>query len=474
MNIAIQSGIAIPRWSNAVRLNVMIEKDQGEPKLNRLRIIHLFEADFNFFLKLQWGHRLVRRAIDLDLLHDGQHGSISGRMSLNPIMLTQLTTDLCRLLKHDFVRFDNNTSACYDRIIIALAMLAARKCGMPDHAVQAHADALFFMQYAVKTIYGISEENYQGTVFAPLFGTGQGSGGSPVSWLTLVVILLQTLDRIIPDRINFSSPKGDISHTRLSDAFVDDTYLEFTSSSDTATFESLVPRLQHIAQTWEHLLFLSGGKLNLSTCSWYVLRWEWKQGRPVLRPIFPNDPVLSLKQGTSPEPTLIRRTNLDESQRMLGVLLNPLGDFGDHVKFLQQKADTFAHQIMSPRLSSGDVRIFHRTTYIPSMRYGLAAVVLDEEILGRVQSKVVQSSILRKLQVQSTIPTAIQHGPAEFGGLDIYDLRTEADLEALQFLRDAPYSGSENGQLIRLNLRYSQIEAGIGQSLLANPGIYLS
>jgi hypothetical protein len=47
MNIAIQSGISIPRWSNAV--NFMIEKDQGKPKLNRLRIIHLFEADFNFF-----------------------------------------------------------------------------------------------------------------------------------------------------------------------------------------------------------------------------------------------------------------------------------------------------------------------------------------------------------------------------------------------------------------------------------------
>ena len=67
MNIAIQSGTSIPRWSNAI--NVMIEKDQGQPKINRLRIIHLFEADLNFFLKLQWGHRLVSRAKDMDMLH---------------------------------------------------------------------------------------------------------------------------------------------------------------------------------------------------------------------------------------------------------------------------------------------------------------------------------------------------------------------------------------------------------------------
>ena len=108
------------------------------------------------------------------------------------------------------------------------------------------------------------------------------------------------------------------------------------------------------------------------------------------------------------------------------------------------------------------------------MRYGLAAFVLDEEVLGQVQTKVVQS-IMRKIKnVQSTILTAIRHGLAEFGGLEIYDLRTEAGLEALKFFRDALYSGSENGKLLRLNLQYSQIEAGIGQSLLEHPEIHVS
>lgn len=111
MNIAIQSGISIPRWSNAV--NVLMEKDPGKPRINCLRIIDLFEADLNFFLKLQWGHRLVRRAIKLNLLHDGQHGSIPHQhMALDPIMHTQLTMDLSRVLMHDFVWFDNDASSC--------------------------------------------------------------------------------------------------------------------------------------------------------------------------------------------------------------------------------------------------------------------------------------------------------------------------------------------------------------------------
>ncbi|KAI2499358.1 hypothetical protein MHU86_15140 [Fragilaria crotonensis] len=173
MNISVSSGISIPRWSQAV--SVLIEKDAGQPRINRLRIIHLFEADFNFFLKLQWGHRLVQRALSLGLLHNGQHGSIPGRMALDPVMLTQLSSDLCRVLKHDYARFDNDASSCYDRIIVGLGMLAARKCGMPQHAIRTHADSLKFMQYTVKTVHGISEENYHGTVFSPLFGTGQGA-----------------------------------------------------------------------------------------------------------------------------------------------------------------------------------------------------------------------------------------------------------------------------------------------------------
>ena len=245
MNIAIQHGIAIPRWCNAT--SVMLEKDPGKPRIHRLRIIHLFEADFNFFLKIQWGHRLVKRPIDLDLLHDSQHGSISQRTTMDPIMLSQLTTDLCRILKHDLARFDNDASACYDRIIVALGMLAARRCGMPINAIRLHSEALQLMKYTIKTIYGISEENCAGTPFEPLFGTGQGSGASPAVWLTLVVLLLHTLDRIVPDRMNFVPVAGGRTHSRLSDAFVDDTSVGFTSAADDETYENLISRLQTVA-----------------------------------------------------------------------------------------------------------------------------------------------------------------------------------------------------------------------------------
>ena len=145
LNLILKYGLSIPRWSNAT--NVLIEKDPGQPKINRLRIIHLFEADYNFVLILMWGSRLVHRADKLNLLHDSQFGSVPRRTTMDPIMMTQLTNDLCRILKHNLVRVNNDASACYDRIIVGLGMLAARRCGMPASAIQTHALALELMKH---------------------------------------------------------------------------------------------------------------------------------------------------------------------------------------------------------------------------------------------------------------------------------------------------------------------------------------
>jgi hypothetical protein len=82
MNIAIKHGISLQRWQQAA--NVMIEKDKGHPNINRLRIIHLFEADLNLFLKLQWGRRLIRHAQKYGLVHPCQHGSVPGRTNDGP------------------------------------------------------------------------------------------------------------------------------------------------------------------------------------------------------------------------------------------------------------------------------------------------------------------------------------------------------------------------------------------------------
>ena len=467
LNIALFHGIAIPRWCNAT--NVLLEKDTGRPTINRLRIIHLFEADFNFLLKLLWGSRLVQRAVEFDLLNSGQFGSVPRKTTMDPIMLSQLTTDLSRILKMNMARFDNDASACYDRIIVSFGMLAARRCGMPESAISTHSSALQFMRYAVKMFYGVSIQQYFGTADDPLFGTGQGSGASPAVWLTLVVLLLNTLEKLTPERISFESPNSTMTHTRLVDAYVDDTSAGFTDPYSDFTLEDMIETLQRIAQSWEHILSLSGGSLNFKKCSWYVVYWEWKNGRPFTRPIGSEDPKIILCNSFgSPRPQEIPRMPLDTSLRVLGVQLSPSGSFSDHIQIYKNKADLFAARLHSPRIKAIDARIFHRSIYVPTMRYGLAALSASEEDLSTIQTRVL-ASLLQKMNVSSKLPTSIRHGPTELGGLGLYDLRTESGIESLKFLRNAVFSNSAAGQLILLNLQYLQLESGIGECLLEHP-----
>ena len=449
----------------------MIEKDVGNPLISRLRIIHLFEADLNFFLKLQWGSRLVKRTITHDLLNDGQHGSVPNRTAMDPIMLTALTNDLCRLLKHNLARFDNDASAYYDRIIVTLGMLAARRCGMPDHSVSTHANCLRLMQYTVKTIHGVSEDNYHGTPFEPLFGTGQSSGASPAVWLSLVVILMNTLDRVIPSRMQFESPDSMITHSRLIDAFVDDISLGYTDAGF-LTLETMIEKLSHIAQTWEQLLYYYGGALNLTKCSWYILFWDWKHGRPIIRPVSATDPSLLLTTQDQVHQTPIKRIDPITASQILGVHLSPLGDFSEQLQVLKAKADQFSVRLRSPRISKQDIQTFHRTMYTPAMRYVLPSLAVDEEELATVQSSIL-STMLNKLGFSSKTPTAIRHGPTEMGGHDLMDLRTEVGISQLKYLRDSIYSDSEVGKLMILNVKYSQIEAGLKEPILENTGAHL-
>jgi hypothetical protein len=49
---AIKQSYSYARWKNVI--NVMIEKEPGSSKVHRLRVIHIYQADYNFILQAKW------------------------------------------------------------------------------------------------------------------------------------------------------------------------------------------------------------------------------------------------------------------------------------------------------------------------------------------------------------------------------------------------------------------------------------
>jgi hypothetical protein len=69
INYSLLHAYSYSRWKNVV--NVMIEKEPGNSKVHRLRVIHIYEADYNFVLQAKWRH-LISHAETHNLLHPAQ------------------------------------------------------------------------------------------------------------------------------------------------------------------------------------------------------------------------------------------------------------------------------------------------------------------------------------------------------------------------------------------------------------------
>lgn len=254
LNIAICMGITPSRWTKAI--SVMLEKDVGQPNINRLRVIHLFKADYNLFLKTLWAKRMVEAAEDAQVLGSAQHGSRPCRTALDAGLLERLTFDLSKTLWTNLGVFDNDAKSCYDRIINGLAMIAARRLGMPSWPIATHAGVLQAMQYTVKTKYGVSDRYITSLSHAILVGTGQGSGASPAVWLSISVVLLASLQVLAKRGMYFQNPSGQLTLERWSDAFVDDTQNGINDAFITQpwSLEDLIRNLENTSQMWERLL----------------------------------------------------------------------------------------------------------------------------------------------------------------------------------------------------------------------------
>ena len=75
---------------------------------------------------------------------------------MNVVHMKTLTYDLTRILQVSLVMFDNDATGCFDRIIVALTMIAAFRLGMPCSPARMHSSALMHMKYFVKMVHGIS------------------------------------------------------------------------------------------------------------------------------------------------------------------------------------------------------------------------------------------------------------------------------------------------------------------------------
>ena len=84
LNYALHFGYLYSDWKYVV--NTMQEKDIGTPKIHRLRVIHLYEADYNLTLGVKW-QQALHHASSHGYLNEGCYGSQPGKEATDALFL---------------------------------------------------------------------------------------------------------------------------------------------------------------------------------------------------------------------------------------------------------------------------------------------------------------------------------------------------------------------------------------------------
>ena len=185
--LCIRHTIVLDRWKKVD--TVCIEKDAGDPKLHRLRPLHMYEADLNLIKRILLARRLSWNAKE-NGLPDNNWGSRGNSGDLG--LLKILTMEMSSLTYTTLGQIDLDASACYDRIIRPVALLACYKYGLPLLCCSWLNMVMDLQEFHLVTGHGRSK-TYYSSASTRLHGIGQGSCKVPVIWLLISSIIFLSL-----------------------------------------------------------------------------------------------------------------------------------------------------------------------------------------------------------------------------------------------------------------------------------------
>ena len=478
-SLPLKHGFAPKRWRHCV--DAILEKIPGSPKIEKLRVIMLFEADFNFVLKCVWGRRLVRHAEHHNSLGTANHGSRPGRQTMDALLEKLLIYEFARLSRTSLITVDNDAKSCYDRIIKCLAMVACVAVGLPLMAAVMHNRTHHGMEHRIKTSHGLLRP-YQGSDDDELEGTGQGSGASPAIWLIYCGCLIAAFRDFTPG-MNIVSP-FDITFVVFVVAifYVDDGMPGINDALEVTALplQHLLALAEGASQSWERLLFVSGGALEFSKCFAYVLYWDLDGGTHRL--IDPREipgcieaidgslsgPISLTYGDTSTKKHLLATESPWKGRKTLGVRIAPAGTWTDEFLHRRQQSRDLAMMLEGSTTASDTARVGYLMMVCPMIEYPLTVTQFSQKECDMIVSPVLRTC-LSKMGYNRNMPKEVVFGPVELGGLGMHDLYIEQGIRQILALVGHLRQNSETSKMMTIELQWCQVQAGTSDHLLESP-----
>jgi hypothetical protein len=460
MTLAIDHCHTYQRWTTVH--NFLIEKIPGIPRIDKLRVIHLYEADWSLIQKFFVAHKLNNLASQHKTVPVEQAGGRPGRSAIELAACRVFTFETMRLQRLSGAVLYNDAKACYDRVIENLSNMALMKQGLPLELAKLHSQTFTKIQYYIKHKLGIGNTPHSHRNPKPIYGVGQGSTDAPSRWGFVCDPLLEIYKELANDAI-ITSPLSTTTTNHKISGFVDDTTTlqikHFTAMIYIILF------LQHDAQTWERLLHTSGGKLEIQKCVFALFEWtsdHW--GRPTLKKSTNN--TLHIRNSDTQQIATIPQMATSEAYKYVGVQIAPDGNMTSQIKDLKKKCDDMASILSTTYFNASDANQGYTTVFAPSVKYVLPVTSISHSILQTMQTRTV-SSVLSRLGFNRHMPRSVVFAPKKYGGIGLLNLPTEQGICQIQLLLSHLRSRSYLHDSIIILLESFQLSAGMQDSPLS-------
>ena len=470
LNTALLNSYCYERWKHIV--NVMILKQPGNLKIHRLRVIHLYEQDYNLVLATKW-KKMISHCSNQQVLNPSQFGGVPGKDAVTPTFIEEMQYEISRASKRPLVHMDYDATACYDRIVMNFGSLASRAFGQHRSITFINAKNLAEAKYYLKTKLGVSERFYKHCQIFPIYGSGQGAGNSPAIWCVISCVLFDVYEEKAHGA-TFESPCGKYKTKIYMIGFVDDTSgstNEFALPTQ-APLDSYISKATHDAQRWNDTLSLSGGALNLEKCTYHFMHYTFSiDGLPNLQ-VGRCGPDVTIHLHGTDQPQKLRQLSSYACHKTLGVQKSPKCTDNELYAALERKNKVHTRTMANSPFNRVNSWAYYHSIYLPSMTYPLPSSTLSDSNCRSLQCSFKQV-FLPKYGFNRNTPNAVVYGPAEYGGLALRDLSVEKSVSQIYLFLACVRSQGVASKLALIAVSWGQFLAGISKPILQHVDIRL-
>jgi hypothetical protein len=358
-------------------------------------------------------------------------------------------------------------SGCFDRILApVISLLKNQKNGCPKAAVPMHATTLEKARYYLKTKHGISEGFYSHSSETPIYGNGQGAGDSPSQWCQQSAMLFDIYSLKIKGA-TMTSPTGRLTTKIALAAFADDTNLLGNQDNiKLSNTEALVQQAQTAFTTWNGLLHATGHFMELEKCSCFLLVWSFQEDGYAFTEEPEMLPWKIMVQDVHGNATEIPKLATTKSQKLLGVMKNPISNQQDEIIRLREKSDNLARNINSHALNRVEATMAYESFYLPAMRYSMAITSINQVDMETIQKRATMA-LLAALGFNRNMPREIVYCSSRYQGIGIKHLYDIQGFESIKlFVQELNHSNNTTKMMLQILLEVMQLEAGIEKPIM--------